>query len=301
MSGDQPDKGTDAGPPPDGEHTDTGRSDEGTDTLVEDEQSGKDAPTAKRPRTRGDLARTGVRGAGQTLITLGVIVLLFVVYELWVTNLITDARQDQLAQSLREDWGNGDDPSVGPQLPEGGGGDIPLGTGIGFIRIPAFGQDYNKVIIEGTNPDDLDQGPGHYVDSALPGEMGNFSIAGHRVGKGSPFLDLDLLQPGDAIVIETAEEWFVYRMLGDPASGDVDADPSGIPGRQIVQPEDVEVINPVPGDENVSAEPTAPYLTLTTCHPKFSAQQRLIVHAMLDGQSYPKSEFPDGPPALTEG
>lgn len=251
-------------------------------------------------RARGDLVRTGVRGFGQTLITLGLIVLLFVVYELWVTDLITAERQEDLTQELREVWE--DDPTVsGPDLPGGGPSQIPLGEGFAFIRIPAFGADYVKVVIEGTDPEELSQGPGHYVGSAMPGELGNFSLAGHRVGKGSPFLDLDRLQPGDAIVIETEQMWFTYRVLGDPATGDYETDPSGIPGMQIVSPAETEVVNPVPGVEDAQAEPIQAYLTLTTCHPKFSAQQRLIIHAGLDGPGLPRAEYPDGPPALTEG
>ncbi len=245
-----------------------------------------------------DLVRTGIRGLGQTLITFGLIVLLFVVYELFVTDLITNERQEELTEELLQNWE--DDPTLGPDLPGGGLSTVPLGDGFARIRIPAFGGDYVKVVVEGTDPDELLQGPGHYVDSAMPGELGNFALAGHRVGKGSPFLDLDRLMPGNAIVIETAETWFTYRVMGDPASGDFGADPSGIPGQQIVSPEDVQVVFPIPGADNADVDPTAAYLTLTTCHPKFSAAQRLIVHAVLDGPGLPRAEYPNGPPALTE-
>lgn len=255
-----------------------------------------------RRQTTGDRVRTGLRGLGQTLITLGLIVLLFVVYELWITDIMTNERQEDLTEELREDWETEqDDPTVsGPDLPSGPATEIPLGEGFAFIRIPSFGADFVKVVIEGTTAAALEQGPGHYVESALPGELGNFAVAGHRVGKGSPFLDLDLLLPGDAIVIETAQMWFTYRVLGDPVTGDFGTDPSGIPGMEIVAPTDVEVVNPIPGVADTAVTPTEAYLTLTTCHPKFSAQQRLIVHAQLDGPGLPRSEYPDGPPALTE-
>lgn len=267
---------------------------------VEAAATGKHRGAARVPRTRGDLVRTGFRGLGQTLVTLGLTVLLFVAYELWVTDFMTNERQEDLTAELRENW-EVDDPTVaGPELPGGGLSDIPLGQGFAFIRIPDFGADFVKVVIEGTDAEELEQGPGHYVDTALPGEVGNFAVAGHRVGKGSPFLDLDRLQPGDAIVIETAQMWFTYRVLGDPASGDYESDPSGIPGMQIVSPADIEVINPIPGVTDSAVAPSAAYLTLTTCHPKFSAQQRLIVHALLDGPGLPRSEYPDGPPAMTE-
>jgi sortase A len=152
------------------------------------------------------------------------------------------------------------------------------------------------VIVEGAAQDQLAQGPGHYIGTAMPGEQGNLAIAGHRVGRGSPFLDLDQMRPGDPIVVETADAWFVYRVLGDPATGSFD-DPSGIPGQEIVRPEAVSVISPTPGGP-AEGPASGAYLTLTTCHPKYSAQQRLIIHARLDGAPISKATTPDGPPAL---
>jgi sortase A len=251
-----------------------------------------DDEPARPVRTRGDLVRTGVRGVGQLLVTAGLVVLLFVVYEVWITDLTSDRKQDALSNELREDWEGSDDPTV-PTLPDGGISEVPQGQGFAFIRIPRFGADYVKVILEGTDEDELVEGPGHYVDSAMPGEQGNFALAGHRVGKGSPFLDLDQLQAGDPIVIETETTWFVYRVLGDD-------DPNGIPGQQIVLPTDVSVIAPTPNGP-LTGPASGAYLTLTTCHPKFSARERLIVHAVLDGDPIPKADAPDGPPALSEG
>ena len=106
------------------------------------------------------------------------------------------------------------------------------------------------------------------------------------------------MRPGDPVVVETAEGWFTYRVLGDPATGDF-AGPTGIPGQHVVSPSQVEVISPTPGAAP-EAPPTGSYLTLTTCHPKYSAQQRLVVHAELaDAQS--KADLPDGPDALRAG
>ena len=119
------------------------------------------------------------------------------------------------------------------------------------------------------------------------------------MGKGSPFLELDLLRPGDPIVVETVDSWFVYRVLGDDATGDLEADPSGIPGQEIVRPTDIQVLSPIPNGP-ADAAPTGSYLTLTTCHPRFSARQRLIIHARLDGGVIAKTAEPDGPGALTE-
>jgi sortase A len=218
------------------------------------------------------------------------VLLLFVVYEVFVTDAIADHRQGDLAQQLHEDWDR--TPAVVPVH------ESKVGDAFGVLHIPRLGLDFERVVLEGTEQTQLAQGPGHYTDTAMPGQQGNASFAGHRVGKGSPFLDLDLLVPGDPIVVETADSWFVYRMLGDAATGDVDADPSGIPGRQIVRPEDIEVISPTPGAP-ASAAASGAYLTLTTCHPKYSARQRLIIHARLDA-TLTKAESPNGPAALNE-
>jgi sortase A len=172
------------------------------------------------------------------------------------------------------------------------------GQPFAVLHVPRLGEDWSRVVLEGTAEDELSQGPGHYVGTAMPGEQGNVSIAGHRVGRGSPFLELDALRPGDPIVVEVADGWFTYRVLGDEATGDF-ADPSGIPGQQIVTPAQVEVIAPTPGGAP-DAAPTGAYLTLTTCHPRYSARQRLVVHAVLEGPGVTRADAPDGPPALTE-
>jgi sortase (surface protein transpeptidase) len=267
-----------------------------------------DTSRAAAPRPRGELIRTVVRGIGQTLITVGLVALLFVVYELYVTDLLAAREQDQLSQEIEEQWA--DAPTVEaptPAPPEGAPPpaptpapesiDVGLGEPFAVLRIPRLGDDYSRVVVEGTAQVQLAQGPGHYLDTAMPGQDGNFAVAGHRVGRGSPFLDLDRLQPGDAIVVETGANWYVYRVLGDPASGDFGTDPSGIPGREIVRPADVAVISPTPGGP-AGGPAAGAYLTLTTCHPKYSAAQRLVIHARLDGTPVSKASAPDGPPAL---
>ena len=225
------------------------------------------------------------------------VLLLFVVYEVYVTDLLTAQRQDELSEDLREQWESA--PPADPGAQPGAITRVELGDAFAVLRIPRLGEDYTRVVLEGTQEEQLSQGPGHYVGSAMPGEEGNVALAGHRVGKGSPFLELDAMRPGDPVVVETADSWFVYRVLGDPATGDVDADPSGIPGMQIVSPSAVEVVSPTP-DAAASAAPSGAYLTLTTCHPRYSARQRLVVHARLDGGALSKAEYPDGPDALYE-
>src|SRR4051794_12344537 len=238
-------------------------------------------PVAPAPQQHRDpVWQVVARGVGELLVTAGLIVLLFVVYEVFVTDLLNDRKQNQLADEIHQTWDAEPAPTVGtpiaPQVSP------PVGQPLAVLHIPRLGGDYSRVVLEGTSEDELSQGPGHYVGTALPGQPGNLALAGHRVGKGSPFLDADELRPGDPIVVETADHWFVYRILGDPATGDYGTDPSGIRGREIVTPGQVDVVAPTPGGRP-GAAPTGAYLTLTTCHPKYSARQRLVLHAVLDG------------------
>ncbi|SFF04225.1 class E sortase [Blastococcus tunisiensis] len=279
-------------------------------SAVDFESPPADVRDAAAPR-RGDSVRTLLRGVGQTLITIGLVALLFVVYELYVTDLLAAREQDRLSEQIQEQWADlppADAPTVAPPAGSATPGADPappapesiqvgLGDPVAVLHIPRLGADYERVVVEGTAQVQLAQGPGHYLDTAMPGQEGNFAVAGHRVGRGSPFLDLDRMRPGDAVVVETASTWYVYRVLGDPATGDFGADPSGIPGRAVVDPAAVDVIAAVPG--RATAGPTeGAYLTLTTCHPKYSAAQRLVVHARLDGAPVSKAAAPDGPPAL---
>nr|WP_211661774.1 class E sortase [Modestobacter muralis] len=263
------------------------------DDRYADDRYEDDGAGDRRPRD--PLWQIAVRGVGQLLVTAGLVVMLFVFYEVYVTDFLNDRTQNQLSDQIREQWdaAPSTDPAADQVAP-------PVGAPVAVVRVPRLGEDYEKVVLEGTDEDELSQGPGHYVGSAMPGQQGNFALAGHRVGKGSPFLDVDTLLPGDPIVVETASSWYVYRVLGTPGTTDYGVDANGVPGQQIVTPDRVDVINPVPGG-TADGAPAGAYLTLTTCHPKYSARQRLIVHAVLDGGPISKAEAPDGPPALQEG
>lgn len=243
-----------------------------------------------------------MRGLGRLLLIVGAIALLVVGYQVYVTDWFTDARQSELKSELEAEWSANptEDPTVAhprpanPALPDEKISEVPLGESFAIIRIPSFGTDWAKVVLEGTDEEKLVDGPGHYVDTAMPGETGNFALAGHRVGKGSPFLNLDRLEPGDPIVIETAANWYVYRVVGPD-------DPNGVPDQQIVAPSDVDTIAPVPNAPDAVAN--GAYITLTTCHPKFSDEKRLVVHGALDGAPLSKADYPTAAdvPALAEG
>ncbi|HEV7195051.1 MAG TPA: class E sortase [Pedococcus sp.] len=265
-----------------------GAEDDGADDA--DDGADDDAAPVRAP---GDRWRLVARSLGELLVTVGVVLLLFVVYELWVTDLLNAQAQSKLDQSLHHQWS-----SSAPLAPgTTDHGPFAVGQAFAILHIPRLGADYHRVIVEGTDQDQLAQGPGHYLGTAFPGEKGNVSLAGHRVGRGSPFLELDKLRPGDPIVIETRTSWFVYRVLGDAASGNFGTDASGIPGQQIVLPTNLSVISPTP-DAPASAAPSGSYLTLTTCHPRFSARQRLVIHAKLEGSGTSKADQPHGPPEL---
>jgi len=273
-------------------------------------------PRPGAPRRRPDKSRNAVRNAGEVLITLGMVVLLFVVYEVYWTDLISAGKQRDATTALDTQWG--DQTAADPKRKDHFEG---LGEGDGFAKmyIPSFGADFQFTIVEGTTGASLEIGPGHYTKTVYPGQPGNFSVAGHRVGKGAPFNDINLLQSCDAIVVETQYSWFVYRMLPlaeekegwaqgkgtDPKCKDVA--PLGGPygeleGQHIVLPTNGGVIAPVPpGDEKVSKGEMASLMTLTTCHPRFSDKERLIVHAVLTKEWAKDPNKPDErPPELKE-
>jgi len=229
----------------------------------------------------GDVVRTALRGTGQTLISIGVVLLLFCAYELWITNLVTEREQQQLTEQLRDQWAE-PPPRPAPGAPALTPVAVELGTGVAVLRLPRLGETFNAeppVVVEGTSVEDLKKGPGRIPTSGQPGELGNMVISGHRTTYGAPFADLDRLQPGDAVVVETRDTWFTYRVTGT----------------EIVAPTAVEVTLPVPRQPGVA--PTQSLLTLTTCHPKYSARQRMVVFSELEA-SRPKA---DGiPPALAE-
>ncbi|ALG14439.1 sortase [Kibdelosporangium phytohabitans] len=269
-----------------------------------------------RPPEPGDRARNVVRNVGELLITAGMVVLLFVVYELYITDLFSAGKQREATAALDDQWQH-----PGADVVEGGErtNKVELEDGKGFAKlyIPKFGADFHFTVLEGTSDKTLESGPGHYKGTALPGEHGNFSVAGHRVGKGAPFNDLDLLQSCDAIVIETSTSWYTYRMLpkedeaGKWASlkpksqrcekvAPLGADYAKVFGRDIVKPSQGGVISPVPYAP-AGTKPGAALLTLTTCHPKFSDAQRLIVHAVLTNQEAKNPADPKQlPTALSE-
>jgi sortase A len=260
-------------------------------TLVAEPSAGRPPPRhSKSSMTVGDRVRFVLRGIGQTLITLGLVVLLFVVYEVWITNIFAERNNRQQISALKNQW---EHDTVDPlNLPGGTVSTLPLGKGIAILYIPRLGKDYHFAVVQGSaTPTDaqLEQGTAHYGTTQLPGEVGNFAIAGHRVGKGEPFLNIDKLRSGDAVIVETKSYWFVYRVLGRPTGRNpetvtesVTADNKiTLPGREIVDPSDGQVLLPVPDHPDVSLDQaTDRLMTMTTCHPKFDMKVKAVGNTM---------------------
>ncbi|MGL5859511.1 MAG: class E sortase, partial [Angustibacter sp.] len=187
--------------------------------------------------------RVVTHAVGELLITLGLVLLLLVAWQLWWTDLASGRQQNRITQNLEQSF---DDLTSGQ---ERGIRNVPLGDAFALIRIPRFGRDYVRPVLRGIELDILKDGVGYYPQTAEPGRVGNFAIAGHRVTYGKPFNRIDELRDGDPIVIETRTRWFVYRVTG----------------RTIVTPDRIDVVAPVP--QRPGVKPTRRLMTLTACHP----------------------------------
>lgn len=241
---------------------------------------------------------------GGVFIAFGVLVFLFVAYQLWGTSITTQLHQDALRSQFQRELAvlrarhatttttttppaeattqptattTSTQPlrGVAPVVP----GVAPAeGQPVGTIVIPQIGANY--VVVQGTETADLELGPGHYTNTPLPGQPGNAAIAGHRTTYLHPFYNLNELTPGDPIYVTTTQGRFEYE----------------VSSVQTVAPSDVSVLQPT----------TVPTLTLTTCNPRYSASQRLVVQATLVSPpaSVPKVDHPlgrDAPPPRPAG
>jgi sortase A len=239
--------------------------------------------------------RWWVGGIGKTLIATGLLLFGFVAYQLWGTGIETARAQNSLENEFEELLA-GTPPttaaptptSVDDTMPSDSSVDtVPIestpqdtvaattvpdsvaaaaalpqiaeGDPIARIEMPRIGVD--KIVVAGVEKDDLKKGPGHYPETPLPGQLGNSAIAGHRTTFGQPFFDVDKLDNGDEIIVTTLTGRYVYRVTG----------------QQIVSPSDYQVI--------ATTDPTRATLTLTSCHPKYTARERIIIFAELDADA----------------
>ena len=223
-----------------------------------------------------------VKRVALAFVSTGLLLLSFVAYQLWGTALYEHHAQDQLRQELA---GRLPSPTATTAPPPTAPGattttappaavvnqvapttpDPRVGTPIGLLTIPAIGMN-GTAIVEGTDENQLQQGPGHYVGTPLPGQAGNAAIAGHRTTYGAPFYNLNELKVHDPITIQTAQGSFTYQVATS----------------QVVVPTNTAVLD----------ASTTPELTLTTCNPRYSAAQRLVVVATLTAASVTSPSIP---------
>jgi sortase A len=199
---------------------------------------------------------TGLDLIGKTLISTGVLLLLFVAYQLWGTGLAESQAQSKLKSqfitSTTPATPATDTPTTTTLPPPPTKGDV-----VAQIIIDKI--DVDKFVIAGVGYKELEKGPGLFAGSPLPGQLGNVSIAGHRTTFGAPFGRVNELVKGDRIVMKTSRGEFVYLVTGAPT---------------IVKASDVDVIRTV--------DPTRAILTLVTCHPKWTSENRMIISAELE-------------------
>ena len=224
-------------------------------------------------RRRGGGLLVGLMGVvGEILITAAVVLALFAVWQLyWTTWEVEGPRAQQVAQFEQEhaaaeglgERHTDDPPAVQPPAD---------GAVYGVLHVPSW--DWMKMpLAQGTTNAVLDLGyAGHYEETAQPGEIGNFSVAGHRRTYGNNFRHIDRLAQGDKVVVEVADTYYVYR----------------VETHEIVSPDAVWVVAPVPGDKTFSEQPTQRWMTMTTCHPEYSNTERYIVHLLFESWT-PKS------------
>ena len=204
--------------------------------------------------------RTAVGVLGELLITAGLIILLYVVWTLYVVGAIESGKQAEAVIALEKSFAN-QTPTQAPEGPDDQSVTIaPSGDAFAIIRIPRLGgSGWAKPVYEGVGLGVLARGLGHYPGTAQPGQVGNLAIAGHRSGHGNPLLDIERIQPGDTMVIQTKKGFYVYQ----------------VDRYQIVPPTSVDVIAAVP--EQSGAKPTQKWFTLTTCDPKYGNANRYVV------------------------
>jgi sortase A len=244
-----------------GRHGATAATSEAAESPETDGSSGARAPLSRVEARRQARARKpgaaviASRAIGELFITTGVLMLLFVSYQLWWTNVRAHAQADQETSTLQNDWASG------KRAP----GAFEPGQGFAILHIPKL--DVVVPIAEGvSNKKVLDKGMvGHYSEGSLKTAMpsaktGNFALAGHRNTHGEPFRYINKLKPGDEVVVETQDDYYVYKMT------------SMLP---VTSPSNTSVIDPIPKGSGFTQP--GRYITLTTCTPEFTSKYRLIV------------------------
>ncbi|MFJ3667921.1 class E sortase [Streptomyces sp. NPDC090106] len=225
--------------------------------------------------------RVVVRTVSELCVTVGALIVLFVVYVMFWTGVKADHVMDDQIDTLQRQWAESPPTPAPAPAPSTSAGPVAepspsvspspsyapykKGKPFAIMYIPRLGFTWNKPVLEGTDVATLKKGLGHYARTSQLGEEGNFSVAGHRRTYGDPFKDFPELRRGDAVVLTDGTTWFTYRIDKGPYK---------------TVPSDVEVIDPVPRKSGYTR--SGRYLTLTTCDPEWGHSHRLIVWAHLD-------------------
>ena len=220
---------------------------------------------------------------GRSLIILGGLTLLFVAYQLWGTGVLTERYQSDLEEDFSElidEVGDTTSSNIDPEINESDEFNYaellwrPEGQAMAQLVIPKMG--LTATVVSGVSSESLRRGPGHFPDTPMPGMPGNAAIAGHRTTWGAPFGNIEKLEPGDEITIQTIQGSFTYVVL----------EQNGGRGSFIVSPNEFDVL-----DQNFDSFPNR--LTLVSCHPKLTARNRIIVVAELIGEPAELFQRPD--------
>ena len=213
------------------------------------------APAAPRQQRR----RGAGFWAGLALIAAGVVLLGYVAWQFFGTNVVSHHKQQQIVADTEHIW-------------SGKTAARDLHGAEALVRIPAFGKKYVVPVQEGTSLGVLAEGFGHFPGTTRPGGVGNFAIAGHRVTHGEPLRGMPDLRPGDKVIVETRTKTFTYRL---------DTNPNDL----VVGFRDIWVLDPVPhnprGGVQPSQRPGQHLITLTTCSELFHTDNRTIVFGHL--------------------
>ncbi|MFC3492852.1 class E sortase [Glycomyces rhizosphaerae] len=230
--------------------------------------------SVKRHRDDGGLRGT-VRGLGEVLITLGAIVLLYAGYEVFGVSEAINNEQETLSTDLDTIWGGEvEGESVdGAPVPE-------LGDAFARMWAPDIRAE-SWTLVEGTEPADIEYAPGRFLEGAYPGEQGNFTLAGHNVP--AIFSEIRSLEPGDKVVIETKENFYIYE----------------VQEHEVVNETQIDITAPVPGEPGVEPGDGDYWLTLFTCHPRWDNYERYVVYSQLV-ETIERDPEGDLPPAAVD-
>ena len=229
----------------------------------------EDPPRRRRPRV------SALTVVGVLLLVAGFGCLGWVAWQYFGTNVTSEQAFHEETSQLREQWsepvGEPDDTSTPTPRENKGKSELTPavfpGDAIALLRIPAFGSDYEVPILSGTDLAILDRGVGHYDTTSMPGEVGNFAVAGHRVTHGEPFKRLLELNAGDQVIVETRDKIYTYVMDDSPRN-------------LTVNDTETWVLDPDP--LHPGAEATRALMTLTTCQDLFHSPDRSVGFAHLD-------------------